>query len=163
MLLGDGGEDFDDLGIELRAGAAADFFAGVRERKGFAIGAVADHGVERVGDSENTGPEGDLIALEAAGIAGAVVELLVSEDDFGGIAEERDADEHVVADFAVFAHDLLFVVCKGTGFAENAIGDGHLADVVGGKAARARMGEVVSFGTGMALAMEMQNAVTRWQ
>jgi hypothetical protein len=29
VLFWDGGKDFDDLGIELRAGAAANFFAGV--------------------------------------------------------------------------------------------------------------------------------------
>jgi len=130
VLFRDGGEDFDDFGIELGAGAAANFFAGVGHGESFAVGAVADHGVEGIGDSENTGAERDLVALESAGVAGAVVELLVSEDDFGGIAKERDADEHVVADFAVLAHDLFFVVGERTGFAENAIRDGHFADVV---------------------------------
>src|SRR5580692_7810666 len=130
VLLRDGGEDFDDFGVELGAGAAANFFAGVGHGESFAVRAVANHGVERIGNGENTGAEGDLITFEAAGVAGAVVELLVSEDDFGGIAEERDADEHVVADFAVLAHDLFFVVGERTGFAENAIGDSHFADVV---------------------------------
>ena len=126
----DGGEDFDHFGVELRAGAAANFFASVAHWQGFAVGAVADHGVERISDGENAGAEGDLIAFEAAGVAAPVEEFLVSEDDFGGITQERDADEHVVADFAVRAHDLLFIVGEGPRFAENAVGDGHFADVV---------------------------------
>ena len=130
VLFWDGGEDFDDLGIELCAGAAANFFASVAHGQSFAVGAVADHGVERIGDGENAGAEGDLIAFEAARVAAPVEELLVSQDDFGGITQERDADEHVVADFAVRAHDLLFIVGEGPWFAENAVGDGHFADVV---------------------------------
>jgi len=42
---GDGHEDVDHFGVELGAGAAADFFAGVGHGKGTAVGAVADHGV----------------------------------------------------------------------------------------------------------------------
>jgi len=130
MLFGDGGEDFDDFGVELRAGAAANFFAGVGHRQSAAVGAVTDHGVERVGDRENAGAEGNLVAFQAARIAGAVVELLVSKDDFRRIAEKRDADEHVVADFAVLAHDLLFVIGQRAWFAENAVGDSHFADIM---------------------------------
>jgi len=124
VLFWDGREDFDHFGVELGAGAAANFFAGMGHGESAAAGAVADHGVERVGDGENAGPEGDLFASWAARVAGAVEEFLVSEDDFGGVPEERDADKHVVADFAVLAHDLLFVVGKGTRFAENTIRDG---------------------------------------
>src|SRR5580704_13834422 len=130
MFFGDGKEDFDYLRVELGAGAAADFFAGVGEWKGFAVRAVADHGVERVGDGENASAQGDLLAFEAAWIAGAIEELLVGEDDFRGIAKKRDANQHVVADFAVLAHDLLFVVGERAGLAENAVGNSHFADVV---------------------------------
>jgi hypothetical protein len=45
MLFGYGEENFYYLRIELRAGTSADLFSGVRERQGFAIGAVANHGV----------------------------------------------------------------------------------------------------------------------
>ena len=63
VFFGDREEDFDDLGIELRAGAAPNLFASVRERQGFAIGAIADHGVKRVGDREDAGAERDLFAF----------------------------------------------------------------------------------------------------
>ncbi len=130
MLLRDGCEDFDDFGIELSAGAATNFFDGVRHGQSFAVRAVADHSVQRIGDGEYAGAQRDLIAFEAPRIAGTVVELLVSENDFGGIAKEGDADEHVVANFAVLAHDLFFVVGERAGLAENAVGDSHFADVV---------------------------------
>ena len=52
MLLGDGKEDFDNLRIELRAGAALDFFAGMRHLESPAVGTVTHHGVERVRDSD---------------------------------------------------------------------------------------------------------------
>lgn len=130
VLLGDGGEDFDDFGIELRAGAATNLFTSVAHRQSFAVGAVADHGVERIGDGEDAGAERNLIALEAARVAGAIEELLVGEHDLGSIPKERDANEHVVADLAMFAHDLLFVVGERSRFAENAIGDSHFADVM---------------------------------
>ena len=86
VALGDGEKDFDDFGIELRAGATADLFAGVGHGQGFAVRAVADHGVERIGDGEYARAERNLFALEATRVAGTIVELLVSEDDFGGVA-----------------------------------------------------------------------------
>lgn len=130
VLLRDGEEDLDNFGIELGFGAAANFLAGVGHGKSFAVGAVADHGVERIGDGKNACAEGNLIAFEAARIAGAVIELLVSENNFRSIAQKRNADEHVVADFAVPAHDLFFWVGERAGLAENAVGNGHFADVM---------------------------------
>src|SRR5579859_6269214 len=88
VLFGNGAENFDDLGIELRSRATTNFFAGVGHRQSFAIRAVADHGVQRVGNGEYAGAERNLVALQAAGITGAVVEFLVRENNFGGIAQE---------------------------------------------------------------------------
>jgi hypothetical protein len=63
MFFGDGHENLDDFGVELGARAAADLLAGVRERQSLTIGAVADHGVQGIGDGENAGPERDPVAL----------------------------------------------------------------------------------------------------
>src|ERR1700730_4134757 len=89
VLFGDRQENLNNFGIELRAGAAADFFACVRQWQRFAIGAIADHGVKRVGDGENSRAQRNLLAFQAAGIAGPIEEFLVSENDFSGIAKER--------------------------------------------------------------------------
>src|SRR5882762_9076872 len=75
VLFGDGHEDVDDLGIKLAARTALNLLAGVGHRESAAIGAIADHGVERVGDGEYAGAQRDLVALQAAGIAGAVKKL----------------------------------------------------------------------------------------
>src|SRR5580704_4622582 len=130
MLFRDGGKDLDDLRIKLGAGATANFFAGMSHGERAAVRAVADHRIERVRDGENTGAKRNLVTLEATRVAGAVVELLVSEDDFRSLLEEGDTGQHVIADLAMRAHDLFFVVGERTGFAQNAIGDGHFADVV---------------------------------
>jgi len=148
VLFGDGEKDLDDFGIELRVGAAANFLAGVGHGESFAIRTVADHGVERIGDREDSRAEGDLLAFEAAWVASAVVKFLVSENDFCGITEKRDADEHVVADFAVLAHGLLFVVSERARFAQNAVGDCHFADVVEESSARENGQIVIGNGHG---------------
>src|ERR1700680_4460062 len=83
-----GQENLDDLGIELRAGALADFLAGGGDGQGLAIGAVGGHGVERVCHRENARPQGNLLTLEAARITRAVEELLVGEDDLGSLARK---------------------------------------------------------------------------
>jgi len=110
MLFRDGQEDIDDFGIELSTGATADFFAGMANGKRFAIRAVADHGVERIRNGKYAGAERNLLAFEAARIAGAVKKFLVRENDFSGVAQKGNSNKHVVADLTVAAHDLFFVV-----------------------------------------------------
>src|SRR6516164_824129 len=130
MLLRDRQENFDNLRIELAAGASPDFLPRVWHREGPPIRPVADHGIERVGDGENTRPHRNLIASQAPGIARTVIKLLVREHNLRGIFKKWDANQHVVTDFAVRAHEFLFLVGKRAGFSQDAIGNGHLADVV---------------------------------
>src|SRR3974390_1342222 len=130
MPVRDGEEHGDDFGIKLGAGAAANFVLGVGHRESAAVRAIANHGIESVGNGEYAGAERNLLAAEAMGVPGAVEKLLVSEDNFRRIAEKRNAAQHVVADFAVSAHDLFFVIVQGTRLAENGVGNSHLADVV---------------------------------
>ncbi len=110
VLFRDGGEDLDDFRIKLRARATTNFFAGVSHGECTAVWAVANHCIERISDCENTGPERNLVTFKAARVAGAVVELLVSEDDFSSFLEEGDTGKHVVADLAMSSHALFFVV-----------------------------------------------------
>src|SRR6266702_7660004 len=130
MLLRDGQEDFHYFRIELAAGAPFDFLPRVWYRERPPIRPVADHGIERVGDGEDTRPQWNLITSQAPGIARAVKSLLVRKHNFRGIAKKWDANQHVVADFAVCAHDFFFLVGKRAGLSQDAIGNGHLADIV---------------------------------
>src|SRR5277367_6290329 len=68
-LGGDGEEDFDDLGVELCAGATADLVSGFGEAGSFSVGPVGGHGIEGVCDGEDARAEGDLFATQAAWIA----------------------------------------------------------------------------------------------
>jgi len=60
---------------------------------------------------------GNIVAFQAPRVTGAVKKFLVRQNDFRGIAQEWDADQHVVADFAMLAHNLLFVFVSGPGCA----------------------------------------------
>lgn len=53
VLFGNGEKYLDDLWIELRAGTAANFLAGVGHGQGVAIWAIAQHGVKSIGDGED--------------------------------------------------------------------------------------------------------------
>jgi hypothetical protein len=130
MVLRNGKKHLDDFGIKLGACTAPNFLTRVRHGKGIAVGAVAQHGIEGIGDGKDTCSQRDLFAAQAARIAGTVEKLLVSKDDLGGLTEERDAGEHIVANIAVGAHSLLFSVVERAGLAKNLVGDGHLADVM---------------------------------
>lgn len=58
-----------------------------------------------------------------------IEELLVGEDDIGGVAQEGNALERVIAKPTVGTHDLLFVVSEHCGLVKNRVGDGYLADI----------------------------------
>src|SRR5216684_2484597 len=136
VLIWDSHKDVDDRGIKLASGAALNLVAGMGHGQGPAVGTVADHGIHRIRDGKDARTERNLVALQSPGVTRAVKKLLVRENDFRGVAQKRNANQHVVADLAVFAHDLLFVIVQGTWFAQDAIGNGHLPDVVEESGAR---------------------------
>src|SRR6202166_4881969 len=112
MFLWDVHEYIHNLGIELRAGTPLNFAASVREWQSLSIGPVADHAVHGIGNCKNARSKLYIFALQFPGITGAIKKFLVSQHDFGGIAQERYANEHVVANIAVLPHDLLFFVVQ---------------------------------------------------
>src|SRR5712692_11605404 len=130
VLLRNGHKHVDYRWVELAAGAALNLFAGMGHRQSSAVRTVADHGIHRIRDGKDARTERNLVALQSPGVTRAVKKLLVSEHDLCGVAQKRNANQHVVADLEVFAHDLFFVVVQGTWFAQDAVGNGHLADIV---------------------------------
>src|SRR6266852_1312898 len=117
VLLWNGHKHIDYRGIKLAAGAALNLVAGMGHGQGSAVGTVADHCIHRIRDGKDARTERYLVALQSPGVTRAVKKLLVSEHDLCGVAQKRNANQHVVADLAVFAHDLFFVVVQGTWFA----------------------------------------------
>ena len=63
MLLRYGEKDVDNFRVELRSGAAPNLFPRMADGKCFPIGAVADHGVEGVGDRAYSCAERNLFTL----------------------------------------------------------------------------------------------------
>ncbi len=130
MVFWNSEECLDYFGIELRAGTPLYFLAPMRHRKGTAIRAVAQHGIESIGDGDDACSERNLFTAQATWIARTIEELVVGEDDFRGVAEKGNARQHVVADFAVRVHNGLFIIVERAGLAQDGIRDGHFADVV---------------------------------
>jgi hypothetical protein len=130
VALWNGQKHLDNFGVELSAGTAPYFLEPMRHRKGIAIGAVAQHGIQRIGDGDDPCPERSLFTAQATWIARTIEELMVGLDDIGGFTQEGNAGERVVANFTVGAHGPLFCVVERARLAKNLIGDGHLPDVV---------------------------------
>src|SRR5437879_2185333 len=125
-----GEKHLDHCGIKLCGGAALDFFPGVRDGQGAAVRPIGDHGVKRVRDGEYARPQRDSLAAQAARVTRAIVELLVRQNDFRGVAKKWDAAEHGVANLAVPPHDVALLIGERAGLAQDLVGDGHLTDVV---------------------------------
>src|SRR5277367_370572 len=127
---GDGEKDLDDLGVELCSGATSDLVPGFGEAGSFAVGPVGGHGIKCVCDGEDARAKGNLFATQAAWIASSVELLLMGVDDLGGIAEEGDLADHLVAALAVLLHDGHLFGGESAGFEKNGVGGGDLSDVV---------------------------------
>jgi hypothetical protein len=76
VVFGNGEKHLHNLGIEVCSSAAANLLAFVSHRKSIAIGPVAQHGIERVGDGDDACPERNLeplsLLLVATGLLGAL-------------------------------------------------------------------------------------------
>src|SRR3989442_12225266 len=75
------GEGLDHGGVELPPGLAVDLRPRLLPAAGCAIGAVARHRIQRVGDGEDPRSERDLLGREPVRIAVAVPALVVRADD----------------------------------------------------------------------------------
>lgn len=71
----------DNFGIELRTSTTLYFLASMRHRKGPAIGAVAQNGIESIGDRDDACPEWNLFTPQSPWIARAIEAFLVGEND----------------------------------------------------------------------------------
>ena len=85
VLFRDRQEYIHDLRIELRSGAAANLFAGMGNGQCLAVGSIADHRVERIGNRKYSCAEGNLLSFEPTRITGAIEKFLVRQHDFSCI------------------------------------------------------------------------------
>jgi len=127
-----GHDDFDDEGIELGTGAAAELALDVLDGECAAVRPIGEHGVDGIGDHDDAGGERDVGPGEAVGVSGSVVEFVVVSDAADDLVvegaegfEERGAGGGVGLDAEAFGRG------EGVGFPDDAGEVGvDLADVV---------------------------------
>ena len=95
-----------------------------------AVRAIGGQRVEAVDDGEDARAQGNLFALEAVGIAGAVPVLVVMPDDRGDGIGKLDRRQDLRADGRVALHGLELAGGQPAGLVENVLRDGYLARVV---------------------------------
>ena len=81
--LEEGDEDLDEVVVELAAGHTPQFLDRLRRADRKAVGVARGHHVVDVGDGQDPGEGRDVVARQAARVAGAVEALVVGEDDVG--------------------------------------------------------------------------------
>ena len=134
------------------AGLFTDVADGILARPSRAVRAFGGEGIEDVHHGEDAGGEGDLLAFEPLGVAGAIPFFVVAVGDVEGGVQEGDGGEQLVGEGGVLAHEGPFVIGEGGGLEQDGVWDGHLADVVEqGAAAQVDelvIGEVQGLGEG---------------
>ena len=83
-------QDVRHLGIELGAPAFLNFSQHIAEIHLLAVHTVGGHGIESVGHADDAGEEGDFLALDAGGIALAVVALVMMQGPFHNMVDEGE-------------------------------------------------------------------------
>ena len=122
-------------GVELRAGGLADEAEGLFLLHALAVGAVGEHGVQRIGHGQDAGVAGDVLALELVGIAGAVIALVVMAHHVDDVRVELDLRGDVGADDGVGLDMLALLGRELAGLEQHRIADADLAHVVQKRAA----------------------------
>ncbi len=124
------GKRRDNALVEVRSGVAPQFdhrFGGGHRGP---VGTSARHRIERVGDADDAGADGDVVALEAIGVAQAVWSFVVQFDDgqIGRQERQRLQDPRPVV--GVRLHVLVLLGGQRAHLAEHRVAHADLADVV---------------------------------
>ena len=91
--------------------------------------------VDRVGDREDSGADGDLLAREPIRVTVPVPALVVRPDDLDPrLLQERDTTDHLRAEQGVRLHHTPLGLVQGARLQEDLVGNADLADVVEQKA-----------------------------
>src|SRR5208282_3199920 len=134
VLLGGAAHGFyegtDDFRVELVCSAAFEFGEGFFGVASFLVGALGGDGVVGIGDGDDARAQGDLVAGEAIGIAGAIVKFVMVANHFADAVHGGEGLENFRAEFGVGFHGGPLGGVERAGFIENGFGDADFADVV---------------------------------
>ena len=93
---------------------------------------MAAEGVVVVAEHDDATDDGDLVAMESAGVARAVPAFVVGDGDIAGHFQESGVGpfEEFGATEGVAFHDFTLFDVEGALFADKGVGEGDFADVV---------------------------------
>src|SRR6185369_3587518 len=123
-------EHINHAGVEMGAGDGTEVVTGLLDLPRLTVGAVGAEGVPDVDGSEDAGGKGNLLSLQAAGVACPVPLLVMAVRDVEGGTQEADRREHLMRDHRMALHDLLFFRGERRWFEEDMVGYRQLADIV---------------------------------
>lgn len=112
--------------IELLAAGFRDFLAHDILWKDVAVAAFGGHGIVGVSDGDDARVDRNGIALDAVGIAGAVVALMMPARADLELWEFGDIVEDVVADDGVLLDDRVLFICEARRLAQDGLWDADL-------------------------------------
>ena len=123
-------ENVCEMGIELSSLAVDELVADVIVITGVAVDAVGAHGVEGVRDGGDPGLLRDFLALEPAGVAPAVVALVVAAGHVLRGLDHNAILEDVAAHHGMGFDDVVLHIRQALGIVQYGIWHADLADVV---------------------------------
>jgi hypothetical protein len=126
----DGTEQFNDVRIKLRTGAAQDLIEGNLVWHCLAVATVGSDSVVSISDCEDAGAEGDAFSGETIRIASAVEAFVMMSNNWSSCAKELNRFDDARSDHSVTFHLLELQDRQFGGFEENGVGNGDFADVM---------------------------------
>jgi len=97
---------------------------------GLPVRAVRAQGIPHIHDCEEAGGQWDLFAPQTLWVTRPIPFLVVAAGDIQGGPQKSDRCQHLLGIGGVTAHDLPLGSVERTRLQQDAVGDGHFADVV---------------------------------
>jgi hypothetical protein len=117
-------------GIKLSATPAAKLAADVVEAAALLVSSRGEHGVNGVGDMEDSCAEGNLLVAKAGRVADTVVPFVMMQNQRQLALEASRGPQDGSAGDGMLLDDLVLLRGEGAGFGEDGVGDADLPDVV---------------------------------
>ena len=131
--------EIDDLRVPLRSAMRPQLFLHLLGVAGALVELPRRHDLDRVGDGDDAGTEGDLVARETVRVPGTVPAFVMVADDRPGRREQVERLEERVADLRVRLDDRALLLVERPRLEEDTVGDADLADVVEDRAQADRL------------------------
>ena len=123
-------EAVDNAGIEVRAAHLVQLNDSLIMRARLAVNPIVGHGFVGVHHRQDACPDGDVLAVQALWVTGAVIFFLMGIDIWGDMGKLPEGLHHVGAHGGMELHHCPLVQGEGTVLAQDAVGNADFADIV---------------------------------